>query len=121
MARYSHVQIEKSLQTFFQTRGTFMLKITTFRTDQRCRLVVEGKLVFPWVAELKREWDGIRISARALTLIVDLRNVNTISREGEHILLAMMNEGVKFVCRGVLNRHVLQLLARERLTCPKCS
>jgi len=91
-----------------------MLKITTFRTDQRCRLVLEGKLFSQWVAGLKREWDDTRISAPKLTLIVDLRNVTTISQEGENLLLGMMREGVRFVCGKVLKRHVLQQLARER-------
>ena len=90
-----------------------MLKITIFRTTQRCRLVLDGKLICPWVAELKREWDDARLSAPELTLIVDLRNVTTISQEGENVLLGMMQDGAKFVCGGVLNRHVLQQLARE--------
>jgi hypothetical protein len=72
-----------------------MLKITIFRTNQRCRLVLDGKLVCPWVAELKREWDDARLSAPELTLIVDLRNVTY---------------------GGVLNRHVLHQLAGKRTT-----
>lgn len=90
-----------------------MLKITVFRTDERCRFVLDGKLVCPWVAELKREWEDARLSAPEITLIVDLRNVTTISQEGQNVLLGMMQDGAKFVCGGVLNRHVLQHLARE--------
>ena len=90
-----------------------MLKITKFKTAQRCRLVLEGKLVSPWLDELKREWDITRNSASELTLIVDLRNVTTISQEGQNVLLGMMRDGAKFVCGGALNRHVLQQLARE--------
>jgi hypothetical protein len=75
-------------------------------------LVLEGKLVAPWVAEVDREWNDARLSARGLPLIVDLRNVTIISSEGEDILLRMMRAGVRFVCGGVLNRHVLQQLAR---------
>jgi hypothetical protein len=48
-----------------------------------------------------------------LPLIVDLRNVITISQEGKDVLLEMMNDGVRFVCGGVLNRHVLQQLTRK--------
>jgi hypothetical protein len=90
-----------------------MLKITKVRTDQRCRLVLEGKLVSPWLDELKREWDVTRNCTSELTLIVDLRNVTTISQEGQNVLLGMMRDGAKFVCGGVLNRHVLKQLARE--------
>ena len=90
-----------------------MLKITTVKTNRQCRIVVEGELVSSAVEELKREWDGARVSAGCLTLIVDLRNVITIGQEGKDILLEMMSEGVRFICGGVHNRHVLQQLTRN--------
>lgn len=95
-----------------------MLKITTIRTDRRCRLLLEGRLVSPWLAEVTRAWDETRRSAPNLTLIVDLKNVTTISQEGENVLLDMMGGGVRFVCGGVLNKHVLQRLARRRAKVP---
>jgi hypothetical protein len=91
-----------------------MLKITTIKRDQRCRLVLEGDLVAPWVAELQKEWNEVRVSAADLKLIVDLRSVITISQEGQDVLLDMMSNGVRFVCRGVLNRHVIKQLARKK-------
>jgi hypothetical protein len=90
-----------------------MLKITRVRTKRRCRLVLEGELVSPWVAELRSEWNDIRSSERDMTLIADLRNVVTISQEGRDVLFEMMNQGAKFSSGGVLNRHVLQQLARK--------
>jgi hypothetical protein len=90
-----------------------MLKITRVKTKRRCRVVLEGELVSPWVAELKKEWNDIRSFEAGLTLIVDLRDVITISQEGKDFLLEMMSQGVKFICGGVLNRHVLQQLARK--------
>ena len=91
-----------------------MLKITTIKRDQRCRLLLEGDLVAPWVAELQREWNEVRVSTADLELIVDLRDVITISQEGQDVLLDMMSNGVRFVCCGVLNRHVIQQLARKK-------
>ena len=90
-----------------------MLKITTIKKDQRCRLVLEGEIVSPWVAELQKAWNEVRVSAANLKLIVDLKSVITISQEGQDVLLDMMSNGVKFVCCGVLNRHVIQQLARK--------
>jgi hypothetical protein len=90
-----------------------MLKITTVKTNRQCRIVVEGELVSSGVGVLKRAWDEARVSAGCLTLIVDLRNVIAIGQEGKDVLLEMMNEGVRFICRGVHNRHVLQQLARK--------
>ena len=92
-----------------------MLKITTIKKDQRCRLVLAGEIVSPWVAELQNEWNEVRVSAADLKLIVDLRSVITISQEGQDVLLDMMSNGVRLVCRGVLNRHVIQQLARKKI------
>ena len=93
-----------------------MLKITTIKRDQCCRLVLEGEIVSPWVAELQKAWNELRVSAADLKLIVDLKSVITISQEGQDVLLDMMSNGVRFVCRGVLNRHVIQQLARKKKT-----
>ena len=90
-----------------------MLKITTVETNRQCRIVVEGELVSSGVEELRREWDGARVSAGCLTLVVDLRNVITIGQEGKDVLLEMMSEGVRFICGGVHNRHVIQQLERK--------
>ncbi len=91
-----------------------MLKITTVKTNRRFRLVLEGKLAAPWLSGLIKEWRDARASAQGVTIFVDLRNVTFISEEGESILLGMMSDGARFICRGVLNRHVLQQLARKR-------
>jgi hypothetical protein len=90
-----------------------MLKITTIKTSRRCRIVLEGELVPPWVAELQMAWKDACSSAGSLPLIVDIRNVVAISREGTDVLLQMMSKGVRFVCCGVLNRHVVQQLTRK--------
>jgi hypothetical protein len=89
------------------------LKITTVKTNRQCRIVVEGELVSSGVEELKRKWDEARVSAGCLSLIVDIRNVTTICQKGKDVLLEMMSEGVRFICGGVYNRHVLQQLARK--------
>jgi hypothetical protein len=90
-----------------------MLKITTIKTTRRCRLVLEGELVSPWVAELQKAWKNACCSAGRLPLTVDIRNVVAISHEGTDILLKMMSEGVRFICCGVLNRHVVRQLTRK--------
>ena len=90
-----------------------MLKITRVKTERRWRVVLEGELVAPWVAELRKEWKEIRTLEGDLKVIVDLRNVISTSQEGRDVLFEMMSQGVKFICGGVLNRHVLQQLARK--------
>jgi len=90
-----------------------MLKITRVKTERRWRVVLEGELIAPWVTELRKEWKEIRNLEGGLKVIVDLRNVVSISQEGREVLFEMMSQGVKFICGGVLNRHILRELSRK--------
>lgn len=88
-----------------------MLKITTVETPGECLLVVSGKVAEPWLPELKKAWESARSSLGNGRLVLDLRDVTTISSEGEAALMQMMNEGAQFLCRGVLVTHVMEKLA----------
>ncbi|MBV9624417.1 MAG: hypothetical protein JOZ14_10610 [Acidobacteria bacterium] len=89
-----------------------MLKISSIDTQVERRVVLEGKLVGPWVAELRKYWET---AARGIEIpiVVDLRNVTFISQEGEDLLSLLMNEGAKFSCQGVLTKYLLKRLERQ--------
>ena len=90
-----------------------MLKISVVDTRTTRRLVLEGKLLAPWVAELRTAWKAVNEEVKGRALVVDLGNVGVISQEGENALLELMNEGAKFRCCGVLTKHVIQELRRR--------
>jgi len=75
-------------------------------------LIVEGRLTAPWAAELANACRTARADLRERKLIVDLRNLTAISREGEDVLQQLMSEDVKFVC-GVYIKEVLRQLVRK--------
>ena len=89
-----------------------MFKISILESRGQTRLVVEGKLVAPWTAEVENAWKSTEAEPRR-NVVVDLTNVTLISRDGEDTLLRMMREGAKFSCRNVLTKHVLRQLARR--------
>jgi hypothetical protein len=91
-----------------------MLKISIIENRPERRLVLEGKLIAPWVAELRNAWKAANGELEGRALVVDLRNVTVISQEGENALFELMSEGAKFRCCGVLTRHVLKQLARKK-------
>jgi hypothetical protein len=91
-----------------------MLKISVIDRRTERWLVLEGKLVAPWVAELRTAWQAVNEHVGGPVLVVDLRNVTAISQEGENALLEFMSQGAKFRCSGVLTRHLIQELARKR-------
>ena len=87
-----------------------MLRISVVESPRRCRLVVEGKLIAPWTAELAAAWEKARADLHGRELIVDLRSLTAIGAEGESVLLKLMSEKVKFRC-GVFTKEVLRRLA----------
>src|SRR5260370_33936565 len=94
-------------------RTNNMLKISTIDTKSERRLVVEGKLMEPWLTELKRTWSGAGEGLQGRKLVIDLQNVTVISREGENGIYELMQEGARFSCAGVLTRHLLKRLAHS--------
>jgi hypothetical protein len=90
-----------------------MLKISVIDGRRQCRLILEGKLIAPWAAELKTACDRARADLDGRNLVVDLKHLTAISPEGENLLLELMNDGVKFRSDGVFTKHILRQLARR--------
>ncbi len=90
-----------------------MLRITTINTLAHRKLVVEGKLVGPWVAELRKAWQEAMHALDGQKLVIDLGNVTVISPQAECTLLEIMREGTEVVCCGILNRHLVRQIERR--------
>jgi anti-anti-sigma regulatory factor len=90
-----------------------MLKISVVEGRKRRRLVVEGRLVTPRSDELKAacERGGSGLDGREL--VVDLKNLTTISQEGETLLLELMQQGLKCRGCGVFTNEILKQLGRR--------
>jgi len=63
-----------------------MLKISVIKSPRQCRLVVEGILVEPWVAELLSEYTKAKEHLDGRELVVDVTNLSAISAAGEDAL-----------------------------------
>jgi hypothetical protein len=94
-----------------------MLKISVVESPRRRRLIVEGKLIAPWAAELTTACEAARADLHGRQLIVDLRSLTSISADGESVLLQLINEKVKFQC-GLFMKEVLKHLARKSQRTP---
>jgi hypothetical protein len=90
-----------------------MLKISIIEGHTQRRLIVEGKLVGPWAAELKGASEKANTNLLGRKLVIDMRQVSAISQEAENVLLELMQKGVKFHGRGVFTKHVLKQIARR--------
>ncbi len=90
-----------------------MLRISTIDTPAQRRLVLEGKLVEPWLGELREAFLGASQTLEGRKLVVDFTDVTVISCDAESTLTELMQRGAKFSCGGVLIKHLLKKLARR--------
>ncbi len=90
-----------------------MLKISVIDTRGLRRVVVEGKLVPPWTAELQDAWKRAREDLDGRKLVIDLNQVTLMSRKAEEEIFDLIQQGARFSCSGVLTKHVIRELARR--------
>ena len=89
-----------------------MLKISILDTPSQCRLMIEGKLIGPWAAELARVWRQATADPNGRALIIDVKGLTAISEDGENVVLDLMKEGASFRSSGVFTKQVLKRMAR---------
>jgi hypothetical protein len=90
-----------------------MLKISVVDRPTQRHLVLEGKLIAPWVAELRSTCESSRADLHGRELVIEMKHVTTIIQEGENLLLQLVNEGFKFRCRDVFTKHVVKQISRR--------
>ena len=87
-----------------------MLKITTVETSTDRRWIVQGRLVGPWVSELRTTWKEAHRGEDKRACIIDLNDVTFIDKSGERLLRAMCKKGAQLIARGLYVKHVLEQL-----------
>ena len=85
-----------------------MLRITISDTPAEQRLVLEGKLTEPSVAELESVWEKARNERQGRKCVIDLSGITLIDQHGKKILTAMCNEGAEFIAQGVATAHMVK-------------
>ena len=90
-----------------------MLKISIMEDRSERRLIVEGKLIGPWVAELRGVCGNLDADLFGRRLVIEMRHLTAISQEGENMLFELIQNGVKFRCLGVFTKHILKQIARR--------
>ena len=70
-------------------------------------IVVEGKLVGPWVKELEKCWETEVAAHPCRSMLVDLMHVTFIDSEGRALLTRMRQKGAKLLSSGVLINSIV--------------
>src|SRR5713101_6514337 len=75
-------------------------------TDRRW--IVQGRLVGPWVSELRTTWKRAHRSQDKRACIIDLNDVTFIDKSGERLLRAISKKGAQLIASGMYTKHVLE-------------
>ena len=90
-----------------------MLKITITNTAKQELWSLQGRLVAPWVKELKSNWKRAHRTTQGRRCIVNLDEVTFIDKSGERMLRCMFNQGAQLVASDVYVKQVLDRLRRK--------
>jgi hypothetical protein len=87
-----------------------MLRITVAETATEQKRTLEGRLVVPWVAELRTSWKNRHRSQNGRTCTFDLSAITFIDKRGQGLLQAMSKEGPQFVSTVSYVKHAFDEL-----------
>jgi len=90
-----------------------MLKISLVENARSRRVIVEGKLIAPWAAELRSACEKARADLQGRELVIEMKHITTIGHEGENLIIDLINGGIKFRCDGVFTKQVVKELTRR--------
>jgi hypothetical protein len=72
--------------------GEAMLKISLVENARSRRVIVEGKLIAPWAAELRSACEKAKADLRGRELVIEMKHVMKISPEGGNVILELNAE-----------------------------
>jgi ABC-type transporter Mla MlaB component len=84
-----------------------MLRITVAETATEQRWTLEGRLVGPWVGELRTRWKERHRAQNGRTCTVDLSAVTFIDKGGQRLLRIMSKEATQFIATNIYIKRVL--------------
>ncbi len=88
-------------------KGT-MLRITKVDTPTEQRLILEGRLAEPWIADLSSHWEETRRAHPERRFVVDLTGVMRTDNSGESVLALMKSAGAEFLASGLRLTHLVK-------------
>src|SRR6266403_2820732 len=91
-----------------------MLRITIAETLSEQRWTLEGRLVQPWISELKSTWKKTELDRRERKCVVDLTGVTFIDKSGEKALAELSKEGAELIATGIYTRDVVHNIERKK-------
>lgn len=101
-----------------------MLRISVEQQRGSVLLVLEGRLVGPWVEELRSVWDDQVSAELHLALTVDLCDLTAMDSNGQALLKELLQDGATIRCTDVMNQYLVEQMSasagRSQEACRPC-
>jgi anti-anti-sigma regulatory factor len=91
-----------------------MLRITIAETISEQRWTLEGRLVQPWISELRSTWTKTETARGDRKCVVDLTGVTFIDKSGKKALAHLSKKGAELIATGIYTRHVVHNIERKK-------
>ena len=88
-----------------------MLRIIVQTTSRVTTFRLEGRLIGPWVEELRECWRRARSVLQSKSFVVDLTAVNFLDAAGEELLALLHDQGAELVAAGPMTTAIVQQIA----------
>jgi anti-anti-sigma regulatory factor len=85
-----------------------MLRITKIDTPTEQKLILEGRLSEPWIADFRSHWEATRRANPERRFVVDLTGVMRVDRSGERTLALMKSAGAELLASGIRLTHLVK-------------
>jgi hypothetical protein len=94
-----------------QRREEKVLRISVEEKGRDLSLILEGRLVGPWVDELQRVCGDLGAPAKYAQVTVDLCGVTAMDRSGQALLDRLLQRGATIRCSDVMNQYWVEQIA----------
>jgi len=85
-----------------------MLRVNVDDTGDQTSLVIEGKLIGPWVKALEACWQSIARKTPGRNVAVNLAAVSFVDDDGRELLAQMCRSGVNIIPHGLLMTAIVE-------------
>jgi len=96
-----------------------VLRISVQEKDGDLSLVLEGRLVGPWVDELQRVCGDLGAPANYAKMTVDLCGVTAMDPSGQALLDRLLQRGATLRCSDVMNQYWVEQMAQSAKRLPE--
>jgi hypothetical protein len=91
--------------------GETLLRISVEQNGNALSYVLEGRLVGPWVDELRLLCEEKTNAAKGLQVTVDLCGLTAMDAPGQRLLDELMQRGATLRCADVMNQYLVEQMS----------